>query len=71
MPVKNKRSAVKSKYNTKIRKNDTVYVVAGKEKGRTGNVIKVLRDENKVLVEKINKPLRFKSEYILSKIFFR
>jgi len=54
LPVKKKRFDVKSKINTKIRKNDTVYVIAGKEKGRTGKVIKVLRHENKVLVEKIN-----------------
>jgi large subunit ribosomal protein L24 len=37
-----------------IKKNDKVEVIAGKEKGKTGKVIKVLRDKNRVLVEKIN-----------------
>lgn len=37
-----------------IKKNDKVEVIAGKEKGKTGKVLKVLRDENRVLVEKVN-----------------
>ena len=37
-----------------VKKDDTVYVVSGKEKGKTGKVIKVLRDKNKALVEKLN-----------------
>lgn len=35
----------------KIRKNDTVMVIAGKDKGRTGRVLRVLVDKNRVLVE--------------------
>nr|WP_218915730.1 50S ribosomal protein L24 [Desulfobacca acetoxidans] len=38
----------------RIKKNDKVEVIAGKEKGKTGKVLKVLRDKNRVLVEKIN-----------------
>lgn len=38
----------------KIHKNDTVKVIAGKEKGKTGKVIRALRDEQKVVVEGIN-----------------
>ena len=38
----------------KVRKNDTVKVVTGKDKGKTGKVIRVLSNENLVLVEKIN-----------------
>lgn len=38
----------------KIRVNDEVIVITGKDKGRTGKVTKVLTKENKVLVEGIN-----------------
>jgi large subunit ribosomal protein L24 len=37
-----------------IKKNDKVEVIAGKEKGKTGKVLKVLREKNRVLVEKVN-----------------
>lgn len=37
-----------------IRKGDNVVVITGKDKGKTGKVIEVLRDEGKVLVERIN-----------------
>ncbi|MGI6223488.1 MAG: 50S ribosomal protein L24 [Prevotella sp.] len=37
-----------------IRKNDTVYVLAGRDKGRTGKVLKVLVDEHRAIVEGIN-----------------
>jgi len=36
-----------------IRKNDTVKVLAGKDKGKTGKVIMVIPDKNRVIVEKI------------------
>ena len=39
---------------SKIKLNDQVEVIAGKDKGRVGKVIKVMTKENKVLVEKIN-----------------
>jgi large subunit ribosomal protein L24 len=38
----------------KIRKNDTIVVVAGKEKGKKGKVRKVLPKENKIIVEGVN-----------------
>lgn len=37
-----------------IRKGDTVYVNAGDDKGRTGRVLKVLVDKNRVIVEGLN-----------------
>ena len=37
----------------KIKKGDSVMVLAGKDKGQTGNVIRVMTN-NKVLVENIN-----------------
>ena len=35
----------------KIKRNDTVKVIAGKEKRKTGKVRSVLRDDNKVLLK--------------------
>jgi large subunit ribosomal protein L24 len=37
----------------RIRKNDQVQVLAGKDKGKTGKVLEVLEDSGRVLVEKI------------------
>ena len=38
----------------KIRKGDTVIVIAGRDKGRTGEVIEMRRDEGRVLVRGVN-----------------
>ena len=38
----------------KIRKGDSVVVLTGKDKGRTGEVIQVMPKENKALVRGIN-----------------
>lgn len=38
----------------KIKVGDKVKVIAGKEKGNEGKVIKTLRNEEKVIVEKLN-----------------
>lgn len=38
----------------KIKKKDTVKILKGKDAGKTGTVIKVLRKENKVVVEGLN-----------------
>ena len=38
----------------KIKKGDRVVVLTGKDKGRTGNVLRVLPTENRVLVEGVN-----------------
>ncbi|MDO4767160.1 MAG: 50S ribosomal protein L24 [Pseudomonadota bacterium] len=38
----------------KIHKDDKVIVLAGKDKGKIGKVIKVLRSKNQVIVEKTN-----------------
>ena len=43
----------KVKLKTKIRKNDTVKVIAGKDKGKTGRVLDVDREKGRVLVEGI------------------
>lgn len=38
----------------KIKRDDTVVVVAGKHKGKVGKVLRVLPDRGRVVVEKIN-----------------
>lgn len=38
----------------KIRKDDTVYVITGKDKGKTGKVLRVLPKKGRVIVENIN-----------------
>lgn len=40
--------------SAKIKKGDRVVVLAGKDKGRTGAVLKVLPKENRVVVEGLN-----------------
>lgn len=39
---------------TKLKKNDVVMVIAGKEKGKSGRILKLLPKRNRVVVEKIN-----------------
>jgi large subunit ribosomal protein L24 len=39
---------------TNIRKGDLVVVIAGKDRGKSGKVIRVLRDNWRVTIEKIN-----------------
>ena len=38
----------------KIKKGDTVMVIAGKDKGKTGKVLMAMPKENKVVVEGVN-----------------
>ncbi len=38
----------------KVKVNDNVKVLAGKDKGKTGKVLKTLKNENKVVVEGVN-----------------
>ena len=39
---------------THVKKGDIVQVIAGREKGKTGKVLQVFKDENRVIVEKVN-----------------
>jgi len=38
----------------KIKKDDTVLVISGKDRGKKGKIIKVLPQENRIVVEGIN-----------------
>jgi large subunit ribosomal protein L24 len=37
-----------------IRKNDSVMVIAGKERGKTGKILRVLPEKNSVIIERLN-----------------
>jgi large subunit ribosomal protein L24 len=37
-----------------VKKNDTVMVMAGKEKGKSGKVLRVYPDKGRVLIESVN-----------------
>jgi large subunit ribosomal protein L24 len=39
---------------TPLRRNDNVVVTAGKDRGKRGRVLKVLRDKNRLVVEGVN-----------------
>ncbi len=38
-----------------VKKGDKVIVIAGKEKGKSGEISKVLKEENRVVIEGLNK----------------
>ncbi len=38
----------------KIKKNDTVLVITGKDKGKTGKVLRTIPEKNKIVVEGVN-----------------
>jgi large subunit ribosomal protein L24 len=37
-----------------IRRNDSVMVITGKERGKTGKVLRVHREQNAVIIERVN-----------------
>ena len=42
----------------RIKRDDTVVVTAGKDKGKTGRVLNVLREESKIVVEGVHRVKR-------------
>lgn len=38
----------------RLKKNDLVEITTGKDKGKTGKILKVIRERNQLLIEKIN-----------------
>jgi large subunit ribosomal protein L24 len=38
----------------RIKKNDTVMVIKGRDRGKTGKVLRVLRADGRVLIERLN-----------------
>jgi large subunit ribosomal protein L24 len=43
-----------AQHKYKIRKEDTVQIIAGKDKGKRGRILKILRDKDRVVVEGAN-----------------
>ncbi len=38
----------------KLRKNDNVMIIAGKERGNTGKILKVLSEKDRAIIERLN-----------------
>lgn len=38
----------------RLKEGDNIVVISGKDKGKTGKIIKILRKQDKVVVEKVN-----------------
>ncbi len=49
-----KKQKLTNRIKMRIRKGDTVQIITGKDKGKTGEVIRTLPIENRVVVEGIN-----------------
>jgi len=45
---------MKDNKKTKLKRDDTVQVIAGKEVGRTGRILSIDREKNRVVVEGLN-----------------
>jgi large subunit ribosomal protein L24 len=43
-----------SRLATPLRKNDSVLIITGKDRGKRGRVLKVLPDKNRLIVEGVN-----------------
>ena len=54
MPSKFKPATAGMKSKIKIKRNDKVLVIAGKSKGKTGRVLRVIVDKQRVLVEGVS-----------------
>ncbi|TMA74657.1 MAG: 50S ribosomal protein L24 [Deltaproteobacteria bacterium] len=39
---------------SRIHKNDTVMVIAGKERGKTGKVLRVIGEKSRIVIERLN-----------------
>lgn len=47
------------KNKLKLKKGDTVKVISGKDKGKTGSVLRVFPENNRVVVENVNVHTKF------------
>ena len=46
----------------KVKKGDQVVVITGREKGKRGEILKVLREENRVIVQGVNMAQRHQKQ---------
>ena len=54
MIVTNKSKASSDRIKMKIRKGDTVQIITGKDKGKTGEVLRTIPITNRVIVQGVN-----------------
>ena len=54
MATATSKSAPAERIKMRLRKGDTVQVIAGKDKGKTGEVLRTLPNENRVIVDGLN-----------------
>ena len=54
MVISNKNKKTSQRMKMRIRKGDTVQVISGKDKGKTGEVLKTLPNENRLIVQGVN-----------------
>jgi len=45
---------VEAAHKFKLKKEDTVEIIAGKDKGKRGRILKILRDKDRIVVEGAN-----------------
>jgi large subunit ribosomal protein L24 len=38
----------------RLRKDDTVMIIAGRERGKTGKILRVIPEKNRVIIERLN-----------------
>lgn len=48
------KSSLPQRYQVHVKKGDTVQVIAGRDKGKVGEVLRVLPKESKVVVKDVN-----------------
>ena len=48
------KTATTQRIKMRLRKGDTVQVITGKDKGKTGEVLRTLPNENRVIVQGVN-----------------
>ena len=48
------KTAATQRIKMRLRKGDTVQVITGKDKGKTGEVLRTLPNENRVIVQGVN-----------------
>jgi len=54
MATATSQSAPSQRIKMRLRKGDTVQVITGKDKGKTGEVLRTLPNENRVVVQGVN-----------------
>ena len=58
MTASKKQAQSRKRPNLHVKKGDTVKVISGKDKGAEGKIIRVLREERRVVVEGVNRVKR-------------